>query len=154
MNKIKSSKKGFTLVELVVVIAILAILAAIAIPVIASTVKSSQITSSETNAQTIEIALKEARAALSSGDDSVFSGASSGNVTVANVASTKKIAEAIDKVYIINGDQYKCHWDKSDNKVYYICGTKDITGGTHTGANLVTLKSNSTLRVDTWTSTP
>ncbi len=152
MDIIKNSKKGFTLVELVVVVAILAILAAIAIPVISSTVKSSQLSSSQSNAQTIEIAIKEARAAISTGDNSVFPSASSGKITVADVASTKKIGGAMDEIYTIDGDQYKCHWDKSDNKVYYICGTKDTTGGTHTGSDLVTLSSTSKFNVADWTS--
>ena len=58
----KNSKKGFTLVELVVVIAILAILAAIAIPVVSSTIASSQRSTALSDAQTLELALKEAHA--------------------------------------------------------------------------------------------
>ena len=93
----KNSKKGFTLVELVVVIAILAILAAIAIPVVSSTITSSQRSSAKSNAQTIEVAIKEADAAISAKDDTVFVNkagaaqgeqfkASSGSLTLKNIA--------------------------------------------------------------------
>ena len=152
MNKAKNSKKGFTLVELVVVIAILAILAAIAIPVVASTIKSAQVSSSKSNAQTIEMAIKEAKAAIATGDNSVFPSASTGKITLAEVASTKKIATAMSEVYTIDGKKYICHWDKSDEKVYYINGTTDTDGGTHTGTDLVYLDPTSSCNVATWMS--
>ena len=123
----KNSKKGFTLVELVVVVAILAILAAIAIPVVASTIKSSQISSAQSNAQTIELAIKEAQAAMSSGDDSVFNTAagstntaSSGKLTVDDVAKAKKIETAIKSTYTVDGKTYACYWDKDSHKVYFL----------------------------------
>lgn len=124
----KNSKKGFTLVELVVVIAILAILAAIAIPVVASTIKSSQVSSAKSNAQTVELAIKEAQAAISSGDDSVFNTtstgssnkASGGTLTVADVAKAKKIESAVKATYTLNGTTYACVWDKGSSKVFYV----------------------------------
>lgn len=123
----KNSKKGFTLVELVVVIAILAILAAIAIPVVASTIKSSQVSSAKSNAQTIELAIKEAQAAISSGDDSVFNTtstggnkASGGKLTIAEVAKAKKIESAVKSTYTLNGTTYACVWDKDSSKVFYV----------------------------------
>ena len=70
-KKIKS-KKGFTLVELVVVIAIIAILAAIAIPIVASTTKSSIVSSAKTNASTIEYAFKEADSAVAGADNTKY----------------------------------------------------------------------------------
>lgn len=81
----KNSKKGFTLVELVVVIAILAILAAIAIPVVSSTIASSQRSSALSDAQTLELALKEAHAQIIAKDTSVYTDAAS--TTVATVVS-------------------------------------------------------------------
>ena len=53
-------KKGFTLVELVIVIAILAILAAIAIPVITTTINSSKMSVMESDAATLNMLVKEA----------------------------------------------------------------------------------------------
>ena len=70
-KKIKS-KKGFTLVELVVVIAIIAVLAAIAIPIVASTTKSSIVSRAKTNANTIEYAFKEADAAVAGADNTRY----------------------------------------------------------------------------------
>ena len=134
----KNSKKGFTLVELVVVIAILAVLAAIAIPVVASTIKSSQISSAKTNAQTIETAIKEAKAAVAAGDDSIFvvkdsSGkitkkASANNITVADALAAKKITDAATKTYTIDGVTYSCVYEPSAEKVYF-AGTP--TSGSH-----------------------
>lgn len=119
----KNSKKGFTLVELVVVIAILAVLAAIAIPVVAATIKSSQISSAQTNAQTIETAIKEAKAATAAGDDSIFvtngHKASKNDLTVADVLEAKKITSAAAQNYTIDGTVYSCVYDATDEKVYF-----------------------------------
>lgn len=152
----KNSKKGFTLVELVVVIAILAVLAAIAIPVVASTIKSSQISSAKTNAQTIETAIKEAKAAVAAGDDSIFvvgtgddaHKASSNNITVADALEAKKVTSAATKTYTIDGTTYSCVYDTSAEKVYF-AGTKDskiVTIGDEvalTASNVVDLTTTS-----------
>lgn len=56
----KAKKKGFTLVELVIVIAILAILAAIAIPVITTTINATKMSVMESDAATLNMLVKEA----------------------------------------------------------------------------------------------
>ncbi|MBW7571554.1 prepilin-type N-terminal cleavage/methylation domain-containing protein [Caproiciproducens faecalis] len=58
----KNNKKGFTLVELVIVIAILAILAAIAIPTVSNVISTANTNVDKANAQTVELALKSAQA--------------------------------------------------------------------------------------------
>ena len=63
----KQSKKGFTLVELVVVIAILGILAAIAIPAVVGIINNAQKSSKETNAAELSNAVKNLYAGVSSG---------------------------------------------------------------------------------------
>lgn len=63
----KKSKKGFTLVELVVVIAILAVLAAIAIPAVIGIINSASQSSTQTDAASIDAAVKNYHAALTGG---------------------------------------------------------------------------------------
>lgn len=159
----KNSKKGFTLVELVVVIAILAVLAAIAIPVVASTIKSSQISSAKTNALTIETAIKEAKAAVAAGDDSIFvvgtgtdaHKASANNITVADALEAKKITSAATKTYTIDGVTYSCVYVPSAEKVYF-AGTKNgatvTIGDEDTLTNTVALTTSTTANGKTTTS--
>lgn len=152
----KNSKKGFTLVELVVVIAILAILAAIAIPVVASTITSSQRSSAKSNAQTIELAIKEADAAISAKDDTVFNTtatggkkASDGTLTLAEISKAKAIDSAVTATYQIDGVPYSAYYDNGTQKVVFL-GTKnntdvDVDGNTYTitAANKIALSKTS-----------
>ena len=54
----KKNKKGFTLVELVIVVAVMAVLIAVAIPTVTSITRTAKETVANTNAQTIESTLK------------------------------------------------------------------------------------------------
>lgn len=118
----KNSKKGFTLVELVVVIAILAILAAIAIPVVSSTIASSQRSTALSDAQTLELALKEAHAQIIAKDTSVYTDAD--DTTVATVVSKKSLqsigvgTEADART--IGGKEYTLSWCADDDKCYWV----------------------------------
>lgn len=58
----KKNKKGFTLVELVIVVAVMAVLIAVAIPTVTSITRTAKETVANTNAQTIESTLKLAEA--------------------------------------------------------------------------------------------
>lgn len=146
----KNSKKGFTLVELVVVIAILAILAAIAIPVVSSTITSSQRSSAKSNAQTIELAIKEADAAISAKDDTVFQGAnggkkaSDGSLTLTDISNAKAIKSAVTATYQIDGvKNYIAYYDNDTQKVVFLGkkgnSTVDVDGKAYTGTNTVAL---------------
>ena len=149
MNKIatikKNSKKGFTLVELVVVIAILAILAAIAIPVVSSTIESSQRSSAANNAQSVELALKEAHSMIVANDTSA---GYSSTTTVAAVYSAKGLTNVPASVTIA-GTTYNlvlC----SDEKVYYTDGTNAVNGtALPAGVTLVSGKSVASTSTDT-----
>lgn len=65
----KNNKKGFTLVELVIVVAVMAILVAVAIPTVQSIVGTATTNVQATNAQTIESMLKLAIANSKSLED-------------------------------------------------------------------------------------
>ncbi|MDO5018059.1 MAG: prepilin-type N-terminal cleavage/methylation domain-containing protein [Lagierella massiliensis] len=56
MKKLKGKSKGFTLIELIIVIAILAILAAIALPKYNSSKRKSIVTAHNTNVRVLESA--------------------------------------------------------------------------------------------------
>ena len=161
----KNSKKGFTLVELVVVIAILAILAAIAIPVVSSTITSSQRSSAKSNAQTIEVAIKEADAAISAKDDTVFVNkagaakadqfnASSGKLTLKNIADAKAIDSAVEATYQINGVNYSAYYDNDTQKVAFLgydtANSKvvDVDGNAYAGTKVVLLTDATNGKVD------
>ena len=58
----KNNKKGFTLVELVIVVAVMAVLVAVAIPTVKSITATAKSTVADTNARTIESVLKLAEA--------------------------------------------------------------------------------------------
>lgn len=63
----KNSKKGFTLVELVVVIAILAILAAVAIPMVTGYISSATTSARESDASALNSSAKGLMATIASG---------------------------------------------------------------------------------------
>lgn len=64
----KNNKKGFTLVELVIVVAVMAVLVAVAIPTVSSIVNSAQEAVDNSNARTIESLIKLAQAEVASGN--------------------------------------------------------------------------------------
>lgn len=104
-KKIKS-KKGFTLVELVVVIAIIAILAAIAIPIVASTTKSSIVSRAKTNANTIEYAFKEADAAVAGADNTKYIHASTNTIQISEVIAANKLEHIIQPEHLFGTPYY------------------------------------------------
>lgn len=112
INK-KQSKKGFTLVELVIVIAILAILAAVAIPVVTSIVKTANDNTFISNAQTMDIAVKEAAAGLNSDMENYK--------TTYGISSTKTIGSVtVAEILKENGLPF------DDNNYFVSKGNKDL----------------------------
>lgn len=142
----KTNKKGFTLVELVVVIAILAILAAIAIPVVASTISSATRSSALSNAQTLELALKEADAMIEAGDTSVYAGGA--NTSVANVFTQKALD--IPATVTVDGQTYTLFWDSASDKCVYLTGgtnSTDLNGEAGPTNGLTAITATSTTQV-------
>ena len=78
----KKNKKGFTLVELVIVVAVMAVLVAVAIPTVTSITKTAQRAVADTNAHTIESTLKLMEANLSK-DNATFTELSDTNIIAA-----------------------------------------------------------------------
>lgn len=64
----KNNKKGFTLVELVIVVAVMAVLVAVAIPTVSSIVGTAEDSVAKSNARTIESVIKLAEANNTDGD--------------------------------------------------------------------------------------
>lgn len=144
-TQIKNSKKGFTLVELVVVIAILAILAAIAIPVVNSVINTASKNGALTNAQSIELAIKQCQANIAARNNEVYKGqkiknsagtevtipdigkgAASGGykeITVEDVALVNGIENAF-KTVTYDGKDYKPYWDSSTESCVYLSDDK------------------------------
>lgn len=87
--------------------------------VVSDTVRHSDISSAKLNAQTVELAIKEAKMAIENCDNSVFSNASSGTVTVSEVLQAKKIESAVNPCEI-DGTTYVCAWDANTGKVYFV----------------------------------
>ena len=65
----KNNKKGFTLVELVIVVAVMAVLVAVAIPTIGSIKGSADSAVLQTNCRTMESIIKLAEAEINKGTD-------------------------------------------------------------------------------------
>lgn len=140
LTKSRKSKKGFTLVELVVVIAILAILAAIAIPIVSNTIDSSTRSSAATDAQTVELALKEAHAQIVAGDKSVYK---DGPTTKVADVFAKKALKNIEDTKNAGGKTYTLKWSKTDSQCKYVdtASNKDISDKNITGGNFNTPSS-------------
>ena len=82
----KNNKKGFTLVELVIVVAVMAILVAVAIPTVKSITESAQDSVEKTNARTIEALIKVHEAEVNAG---TAKDAAGNSVTTFNAGSVQ-----------------------------------------------------------------
>ncbi len=90
----KTNKKGFTLVELVIVIAILAILAAIAIPTVSNVIDTANKNTDLANAQTVELALKTADAEIAAKTRTDITTADKVSVVLAKYGITLDLTKA------------------------------------------------------------
>lgn len=152
LTKRRTNKKGFTLVELVIVIAILAILAAIAIPVVSSIINTSSRNTALTDAQTLEMAIKEAQADIVARNGDTYPDAGDGNdVPLSDVATAKGLTTSFRTREYTSSDadigtkQYVFFWDAGVGKVVMLPDdtsgdeATDINGVTTSGASLTAL---------------
>ena len=132
----KKNKKGFTLVELVIVVAVMAVLIAVAIPTVTSITQTAKLTVADTNARTIESTLKLAEADKSKDGDVILA------------LSAQEIFDAIDdaKLGLTEGTYA---YDAGKGVVNAVV-TKADNSVTHTvvaGEYLITFNSNGLAKV-------
>ena len=97
----KNNKKGFTLVELVIVIAVMAALVAVAIPTVGAITGSANTAVEKSNARTIESMIKLAEAEASKNSDGVITVSEK---QVADALAEAKLGIDAGKVYNYNID--------------------------------------------------
>ena len=133
----KSNKKGFTLVELVVVIAIIGVLAAILIPTMMNYVKKARLKTANSNAKLVFTTVNNKCADIVS-DGDVCDGLTASKVDVSTWASSSnKVEKAVYDALKDNGDgigyvcvNYETKDDAADNWAQWQTnnGDKQITG--------------------------
>ncbi len=134
----KTNKKGFTLVELVIVIAVLAILASIAVPTVTNVINDANTSADAANAQTIELALKSAYSEAIAGTWKNADG-------TAVDTTALKVSQALTHEGIGALPDAKvsgAHWRYEDGKVFLVTGTDgtpfDKDSPVHTVINVPT----------------
>ena len=106
----KNNKKGFTLVELVIVVAVMAVLVAVAIPTVGSVVNKADTAVDNTNCRTIESMIKlgaaeSAASATADGKGAMSADAIDGYLTSAQLG--------IDGTFYYDVDSGNCSLTKS-----------------------------------------
>lgn len=139
LKKLKNDKKGFTLVELIVVLVILAILAALLVPALTGYIDKAKEKSiiAETRsvvmaAQTLE---DEAYANAADGKKVDFTDGNNTDTTGATKGAVKNLAEVKGKIGAIevgdNGKIMKLVYEsKGKTCTYYAAGAKEGSGDT------------------------
>ena len=128
----KSNKKGFTLVELIVVIAIMAILAAVLVPTVTNKIKdanaASQATTAENIAKTISLYLAETADPTMTGLGTKLTGAGYAEATVNTTAKTiavkQKTGDSLTYTVTVEATKAVISWTDAKNEAK----TLDVQG--------------------------
>ena len=91
----RTNKKGFTIVELVIVIAILAIIAVIAIPTVTGVIQSANKSTDASNAQAVQVALKSCYAEVTAGTMKINAATGVKDESTPATADTLTVAAAL-----------------------------------------------------------
>ena len=132
----ENNKKGFTLVELIVVLVILAILAALLIPALTGYIDKAKNKSivAETR-QTVMAAqtlVDEKYAKADVGADTVKVGTAEGNITKAQIAELAEVPEDnITSVTVTDGKVAELKYTKSGKTCTYTAGATTGTDGAY-----------------------
>jgi type IV pilus assembly protein PilA len=128
---LKKKKKGFTLIELIIVIAIIAILAALAIPRFSNIKKDANLKADLSNAKTIESAVATLRTQDKFTDTELTSLATATGVSISSVTNLSNYLQTIPTAKAISGGTFKVHLDDSTGAItVYVDSTQILPAGT------------------------
>jgi type IV pilus assembly protein PilA len=128
---ISNNKKGFSLIELVIVIVVMAILAAIAIPVVTHTVNIAVLSATQSNAETLNEQLMLAKADVDTGNTNTYgTDVTDGSLTIGDVVKKQAITDAC-KTYVYQGNEIAPVWNSATSsvEVMYTASNKNVETG-------------------------
>lgn len=143
----KNNKKGFTLVELVIVVAVMAVLVAVAIPTVSSIVGTATDSVAKSNARTIESVIKLEEANQTDGDTELD------DDEVAEAIYNAKLgidgdARTVEFYYDPDSGSVKPKAESNNVGWKIVFGKVAATGGTYEGAVQVTTDESGATAVE------